>query len=104
DHAGVFRADYVSKHAERLDLWIRSEQRHLPVETETKTSIWDLAENLDRDGVLAMEDAIAEPLMAARFDYLGKHDIRSLLLAPIFIDGGFHGVISFSTIGRSHKW
>ncbi len=104
DHAGVFRADYASRHSERLDLWVTAERRHLPAETETKTSIWDLAENLTREGVLAMEDAAAEPLMAARLEYLQRNDIRSLMLAPIFVGDRFHGVVSFSTKGRSRKW
>src|SRR5579864_30352 len=104
DHTGIFRADYESRHSERLDLWLKSERRHLPAETETETSIWDLAENLNREGVLAMEDAAAEPLMAARLDYLRRHNVRSLMLAPIFVGDQFHGVVTFSTVGQSRKW
>jgi PAS domain S-box-containing protein len=104
DHTSVFRANYTARHSERLDLWDRSTNQHLPPEIETRTAIWDLAENLDREGVLALEDVMVEPLMAARFDYLRQHDVRSLLIAPIFVGGTFYGVATFSTIGQQRKW
>jgi PAS domain S-box-containing protein len=104
DHTGVFRADYESRHSERLDLWVRGKAAHLPALIDTRTAIWDLAEKLDREGVRMMEDARSEPMMAARAEYLQEHDIRSLMVAPIFVDARFWGVISFSSIGEPRRW
>jgi PAS domain S-box-containing protein len=104
DHTGVFRADYESRHSERLDLWIRGKATHLPALIDTRTAIWDLAEKLDREGVRMMEDALAEPMLTAREQYLRENDIRSLMVAPIFVDARFWGVISFSTVGKPRQW
>ena len=104
DHTAIFRADFGSRRSERLDLWHRPSKRHLPPEFETQTAIWDLAENLDREGVLAMEDAPADPLMAARMAYMRTHDIRSLMVAPIFVEARFYGVLTVSTVARTRKW
>ena len=104
DHTAIFRADFGSRRSERLDLWNRPSARHLPPEFESRTAIWDLAENLTREGVLAMEDAPSDPLMAARTEYMRAHDVRSLMVAPIFVEARFYGVLTFSTIARTRKW
>lgn len=104
DHTAVFRADYETRRSERVDLWMREKSTHLPFLSESETAIWDLAENLDREGVRMMEDARSEPMLAVRAQYLRENDIRSLMVAPIFVDARFWGVISFSTVGKSRQW
>ncbi len=104
ERSTVYRADFDARCIERVDLWERSTRQHLPREISPRTAIWEHAANLQREGVITIEDVAAAPALADRLDYLQRHDTRSLMIAPIFIGGRFFGVVGFATVGVYRRW
>jgi PAS domain S-box-containing protein len=104
ERTSLFRADFDSHMRERLDLWERSTRRHLPSTPEMMSPIWQFAASLPRESVVAIEDVTAEPRLAERAAHYRRHDIRSLMLAPIFTDGRCIGTVVYTAVKETRKW
>jgi PAS domain S-box-containing protein len=104
ERTAIFRIEYSEGVQRCLALWERGAARHgsspdLPLEEYG----W-LGEELGRERVLAIDNALSEPRLALRREQYRALDLRSLLVAAVYVEGQMRGHLDFDAIGESRRW
>jgi signal transduction histidine kinase len=115
----ILRVEADTLAVERVSFWeVRDEGRSLVCEmayhrtsgTLERGSTLAVQDHADyfaailRSAPLVVEDAKADPRVQSLRDYLGAHEISSILDFPVWVHGRFAGVLCHEHVGSSRHW
>ncbi len=104
ERTGVFRFDFDADAVERIDLWERSTGTHFPATPTSRPSLWRDTGLMERNEVFTVEDASTDHRIAGLAEHMRTNKIAAMMAAPIFVNGRFRGIVTFSHVGGTRKW
>jgi PAS domain S-box-containing protein len=103
DGAGVILIEDQQGPARCIDAFLRGEG-HGTLPDLLPDAYPDLWDDLERQHVIGIEDALADPRVAARAELLKARGARSLLIAGIYVGARLEGIFCFISVGATRRW
>ena len=104
DRVGLYEMDFEADRAQCIDDWNRAEARHETFPDARISAFPKLLEDLERRRVIASDDWSTDPRLAARRDVLQAYDLRSGIIAAIYLGAKMQAFVTFRMIGVSRQW
>jgi PAS domain S-box-containing protein len=104
EYTAVFENDPQHGVARCIDDWSRTTRSHTRTPEAYFAGFRDLLEDLRRQRVIAIADVHADDRMAARRDFLRARNVRSTLLAAIYLGDVLQGCLVFTATEPVRQW
>ncbi len=104
EFASVLEMDYQAGLARCIDDFQRSTRRHAFVPDAEIGEYRELVTDLERDGVLTIEDVQADPRLAARRPVMAARRIGSGLIVAAYAGERIQAIVTFGHVGVTRSW